>query len=35
MSIFSCKTGEAYYIKILSELLTNNLKCGCFEVQKD
>ncbi len=30
--IFKCKTGEAYYIKVLAELLTNNLKTGCFEV---
>jgi proliferating cell nuclear antigen len=29
---FKCKTGEAYYIKVLAELLTNNLKTGCFEV---
>jgi proliferating cell nuclear antigen PCNA len=33
MSIrFNCKTSEAYYIKVLAELLTNNLKTGCFEV---
>ena len=33
MSItFKCKTGEAYHIKVLAELLTNNLKTGCFEV---
>jgi proliferating cell nuclear antigen PCNA len=30
--IFKCKTGEAYQIKVLAELLTNNLKVGCFEV---
>jgi len=29
---FKCKTGEAYQIKVLAELLTNNLKNGCFEV---
>jgi len=29
---FKCKTGEAYHIKVLAELLTNNLKTGCFEV---
>jgi proliferating cell nuclear antigen PCNA len=33
--IFNCKTGEAYHIKILAELLTNNLKTGCFEVKND
>lgn len=32
---FKCKTGEAYHIKILAELLTNNLKTGCFEVSED
>ena len=32
---FKCKTGEAYHIKILAELLTNNLKTGCFEVCND
>ena len=32
---FKCKTGEAYHIKILAELLTNNLKTGCFEVRED
>jgi len=32
---FKCKTGEAYYIKVLAELLTNNLKTGCFEVGED
>ena len=29
-SIFKCKTSEAYLIKVLAELLTNNLKIGCF-----
>jgi proliferating cell nuclear antigen len=33
--IFKCKTSEAYHIKVLSDLLTNNLKTGCFEVCKD
>ena len=33
--IFKCKTGEAYQIKILAELLTNNLKHGCFDVTDD
>lgn len=32
---FKCKTGEAYQIKVLAELLTNNLKTGCFEVCND
>lgn len=31
-TVFKCKTGEAYHIKVLAELLTNNLKTGCFEV---
>lgn len=30
--IFKCKTDEAYNIKVLAELLSNNLKTGCFEV---
>ena len=34
-AIFKCKTGEAYQIKVLAELLTNNLKTGCFEVNED
>jgi len=29
-SIFKSKTSEAYLIKVLAELLTNNLKIGCF-----
>ena len=33
--VFKCKTGEAYQIKVLAELLTNNLKTGCFEVNED
>lgn len=32
---FKAKTGEAYHIKVLAELLTNNLKTGCFEVSED
>jgi len=32
---FKCKTGEAYQVKVLAELLTNNLKTGCFEVSND
>lgn len=31
-TVFKCKTGEAYHIKVLAELLTNNLKTGCFDV---
>lgn len=34
-NIFSCKTNEAYYIKILAELLSNNLKIGAFEINKN
>ena len=33
--LFKCKTGEAYYVKVLAELLTNNIKTGCFEVNED
>jgi proliferating cell nuclear antigen len=29
-SVFKSKTNEAYLIKVLAELLTNNLKIGCF-----
>ena len=32
---FKAKTSEAYYLKILAELLTNNLKTGCFEITGD
>ena len=28
--IFKCKTGEAYHVKVLAELLTNNLKKWLF-----
>lgn len=34
-SLFKCKTGEAYQMKVLSELLTHNLKTGCFEIGPD
>ena len=34
-TIFKCKTAEAYQIKVLAELLTNNLKTGCFEINED
>lgn len=30
--LFKCKTSEAYQIKVLAELLSNNLKNGCFDV---
>ena len=33
--LFKCKTGEAYQIKVLAELLTNNLKHGCFDVNEE
>lgn len=33
--LFKCKTGEAYQIKVLAELLTNNLKNGCFDVSEE
>lgn len=29
-TIFKCKSNEAYCIKILAELLSNNIKTGCF-----
>jgi proliferating cell nuclear antigen PCNA len=35
MPIFKCKTSEAYYIKILSELLTNNIKTGYFAIDNN
>ena len=34
-NLFKCKTGEAYHIKVLAELLTNNLKHGCFNVNEE
>jgi proliferating cell nuclear antigen PCNA len=33
-NVFKCKTGEAYSVKVLAELLTNNLKTGCFQVDE-
>lgn len=33
--IFKCKTGEAFQVKVLAELLTNNLKTGCFIVNEE
>ena len=33
--IFKAKSQEAYVIKILSELLVNNLKLGCFEIDEN
>lgn len=32
---FKCKTGEAYKIKVLAELLVNNLKTGGFQISED
>lgn len=32
--IFKCKSNEAYCLKILAELLTNNIKTGCFEIDE-
>lgn len=34
-SLFKCKSGEAYQIKVLAELLTNNLKNGCFDINEE
>jgi len=31
---FKSKTGEAYHIKVLAELLAHNLKNGCFEISE-
>ena len=33
--IFKAKTNCAYTIKILAELLQNNLKTACFEIDKE
>lgn len=33
--LFKCKTSEAYHIKILAELLTNNLKVGSFDITEE
>lgn len=32
---FHIKTQEGYVLKVLSELLHNNIKIGCFEITKD
>ena len=32
--IFKAKSHEAYCLKILAELLTNNIKTGCFEIDE-
>ena len=32
---FKCKTSEAYQIKVLAELMTNNIKNGCFNVNEE
>ena len=32
--IFKAKSQEAYVIKIMSELLANNIKTGCFEIDE-
>jgi proliferating cell nuclear antigen len=34
-TIFRCKTNDAYTIKMLFELLHNNIKTGCFELHKE
>ncbi len=33
--IFQVKTKEAYAIKIMAELLANNIKTGCFEIDSE
>ena len=33
--IFKAKTHNAYTIKILAELLQNNIKTACFEIDAD
>lgn len=33
-TIFKCKSNEAYSIKILAELLSNNIKTGCFVIDE-
>lgn len=33
--LFKAKTNDAYYIKILIELLQNNIKIGCFVIDKN
>ena len=32
--LFKARTNEGYVIKVLSELLQNNIKTGCFEINK-
>lgn len=32
--IFKCRTNDAYYLKVLSDLMANNLHSGCFDVSK-
>ena len=32
---FKCKTSEAYQMKVLAELMTNNIKNGCFNVNEE
>lgn len=34
-TIFRCKTNDAYTIKMLFELLHNNIKTGCFELHRE
>ena len=31
---WKCKTSEAYIVKILAELLSNNIKTGAFEINE-
>ena len=33
--LFRAKTSEGYVIKVISELLQNNIKVGCFEIDKN
>ena len=33
--LFKARTNEGYVIKVLSELLQNNIKVGCFEINKE
>jgi proliferating cell nuclear antigen PCNA len=30
--IFKCRTSDAYFLKVLSDLLSNNLHSGCFDI---
>ena len=32
--IFRVKSNEAYVLKIMAELLANNIKTGCFEIDE-